>query len=251
MSYNSDLSKVIKRAEEQGFRHERLTNNHHRFKSPDGRGMAVHGGTPSDNYRGWANFMADMRRIGYKEDDMFEETKRSVTTNLGEAIKAAIQQPGTDEESRNSSKPQRGTLPDFIRDHFRNHPDKSYEVDAILMLVRAKGYDFDEKYVGTTIARLYKQGELVRVSRGLYRWPRKSEPAVVTDVVGVPTPTTRVQLVPEVPAPLSSSSEITEDEKELDEALAALGRIEALVRKHKVKARQFNALKELLNKVNA
>jgi hypothetical protein len=65
VSYRGDLSKVRKRAEKQGWRVEKR-KEYWLFFPPDGATSPARApGTPSSQ-RGWANFLADLRRKGYR-----------------------------------------------------------------------------------------------------------------------------------------------------------------------------------------
>lgn len=66
VSYRSDLRKVCKRAEQQGWRVEKR-KEHWLFFPPDGVTPAARiAGTPSSQ-RSWANFLADLKRKGYRQ----------------------------------------------------------------------------------------------------------------------------------------------------------------------------------------
>lgn len=65
-AYKKDLAKVIKRAEEQGWTIRYSRNGHPIFVPPTKDApMVVTSGTPSD-HRTWKNFLAQMKRSGYK-----------------------------------------------------------------------------------------------------------------------------------------------------------------------------------------
>jgi predicted RNA binding protein YcfA (HicA-like mRNA interferase family) len=58
-----ELAKVIAALEDQGWRVERTRKGHWRCYAPDGVGIVVLAGTPSD-HRSFANAVATLRRYG-------------------------------------------------------------------------------------------------------------------------------------------------------------------------------------------
>lgn len=65
MSFDGDLKKIRRRAEEQGWRVEKR-NEYWFFWPPDGTTSPARiGGTPSSQ-RSWLNFLADLKRKGYQ-----------------------------------------------------------------------------------------------------------------------------------------------------------------------------------------
>lgn len=65
MSYQGDLRKVIKRAEEQGWRVEKRKEYWLFFPPNRDLSPARCAGTPSSQ-RSWRNFLADLNRKGYR-----------------------------------------------------------------------------------------------------------------------------------------------------------------------------------------
>jgi predicted RNA binding protein YcfA (HicA-like mRNA interferase family) len=59
----SDLKKLIKALEAQGFTVEPTKSSHYTVRK-DGRRVATLGGTPSDR-RSWQNALAQLRRAGF------------------------------------------------------------------------------------------------------------------------------------------------------------------------------------------
>jgi hypothetical protein len=66
MSRDSDLSKIIKNAQVQGFKYSRTSTGHHQFYAPNGHDIITFSGTPSDG-RSDLNSMAALKRAGYME----------------------------------------------------------------------------------------------------------------------------------------------------------------------------------------
>lgn len=66
VSFEGDLRKIMKRAEEQGWRVEKRKEYWY-FWPPDGTTPpAKIGGTPNTKGRGLKNFLAELRRKGYR-----------------------------------------------------------------------------------------------------------------------------------------------------------------------------------------
>lgn len=64
---DKELRKVAAKAKKQGWEVELTKKNHLRFTSPDGE-VVGNSGTPSD-YRGQKNFLADLKRAGFKDNE--------------------------------------------------------------------------------------------------------------------------------------------------------------------------------------
>lgn len=65
MSYRGDLKKVIKRAEDQGWRVEKRKEYWMFFPPHKDLSPSRVAGTPSSQ-RSWTNFLADLKRKGYR-----------------------------------------------------------------------------------------------------------------------------------------------------------------------------------------
>lgn len=61
---NKDMKKIIKSATQQGWLVE-IAGKHIRWMSPDGKTLLYSPKTGS--YRSWANFMARLKRAGWKD----------------------------------------------------------------------------------------------------------------------------------------------------------------------------------------
>lgn len=62
---DSETRKVVRALRKQGFTVDRTTKGHLRVYDPDGNFVTTHSGTPSE-YRGWKNFLSDLRRAGFQ-----------------------------------------------------------------------------------------------------------------------------------------------------------------------------------------
>lgn len=59
-----DIDKLIKAAEQQGWRVDRTRRGHHRFWPTDGSDPIIHSGTPGD-VRAVRNLLARLKRHGF------------------------------------------------------------------------------------------------------------------------------------------------------------------------------------------
>jgi predicted RNA binding protein YcfA (HicA-like mRNA interferase family) len=64
-SAKKDLKKILREAERQGWQVRQTKNGHWQAFSPDGAGIVTTGGTPSD-HKALKNFVAQLRRYGFK-----------------------------------------------------------------------------------------------------------------------------------------------------------------------------------------
>ncbi len=64
------------------------------------------------------------------------------------------------------------TLVDMVLDAMRKEPNKDFSVRAVMI---ATGID-DQKYVRSTLGRLYREGRIEKIARGWYRISKIVEP---------------------------------------------------------------------------
>ncbi|MGH9608028.1 MAG: hypothetical protein ACRD34_00005, partial [Bryobacteraceae bacterium] len=65
MSYQTDIQRVIRQSEAQGFRVTRTTKGHYQFYSSNKKDIVIASGSPGGgNY--WVAFMGEMKRAGYR-----------------------------------------------------------------------------------------------------------------------------------------------------------------------------------------
>lgn len=238
VSAHGDLMKLIRRAEQQGFRHVILSNNHHRFYSPDGETIVQCSSTVRDG-AWWHKFIREMIVAGYRVNDELikEQGMNGATTNLGDAMREAQESPPVPKVRR------RGDVSNTAMDYFRSHPDKVISVHELMSILRARLGDVHENAGWSWINRMVLSRKIQKRDRGTYQW--------VSDRA-LPVPSLVQPRGTGSPAPVADpDGYIDADERELDEALAALGRIEAVVRKYKAIARQLVELKALINKVQS
>lgn len=232
MSYNSDLERVRKRAEAQGFRYRLTERNHHQFYSPDKESIVVTAGTPGD-VRGWTNFMADMKRAGYKDSDL--------TLSLGEALSMAKAN-GNGADHHAPSTMRATGVTDAIVEYLHGEmmPRKT---NAIVEAVQAKHPTFTRESIVQACANAAAYDRLVKTAHATYTVPGRVARAVIPPLTQSDPPPDAMVVRGVAPA----KAEVDPDEVELDEALAALGRIETMVRKYKGIVRQMADLRRIMN----
>jgi hypothetical protein len=241
MSYNSDLDRVKKRSLEQGWRIKITTAGHHQFIPPDkDEEIVVTSGTPGDQ-RSWNNFLSDMRRSGYRDEPL---------TAMGEAFEAArgaspvpVSKPPTTH---------------FVLEVLGRHLD-GMSVANIQAYVLSQRPDLTEYAVPGALASLKAKGKVMSVGHGFYRIASPvKEPRVIVHVPEPVPPVVEFKppvLEPTTTAPVMIAGSTTGDPAidvdlaELDAALVALSKIEAVVRRNRAVLAQFAVLKQLLNKV--
>lgn len=160
MSYDGDMRKIIKRAEELGFRYRFTEGGHHQFYAPNGHDIIHAGGTPGSD-AAFTAFMSKMRRAGYTEYD-------GATTALGEALAEAAQK-----HSNGAAMPAtpaaKLTTRQIIRDYLIAHPEGVINVEQMQALVATVRPDLGPTSAQQALTVMTQKGELVRTDRGLYR----------------------------------------------------------------------------------
>jgi len=238
MSSGFDIGKIIKQAQEQGFRYRRTEKNHHQFYAPNGKDIIVCSGT-SSNWRGEENFMHDMKAAGYVHG----------LNSLGDALSAAgVSAPKAANGGAKLSVVQ------LIIDALARHPDGMSAVD-LRMVVNSQRPELSGKnkvYSGlnTVVTKGYVKKwpngnyRLTDVDRSNFRTYGRNR-AAAADPAGLPK--TNGAHNPTVGAGArTGDSAIDEDLAALDGALAALARIETVVRKNREVLVQFAKLKAML-----
>lgn len=168
MSFDGDIARVVREAIDQGWRHSRTERNHHQFLAPNGHDIVVTGGTPSDQ-RGWQNFMADMKRAGFRN---------GATTSLGDLLQAASTKtngatapPDTEKLKAPGAALSSRTI---IRDLLRAHPDGT-TYSALNTTLHSLKPDAHDNATSQTIHSMTKSGEVVKVRHGFYRLATETE----------------------------------------------------------------------------
>lgn len=243
MSARGDLRRVIARAERQGFRHEILGSGHHRFYAPNNRSIVQCSATMREG-GWWHRFMLEMKKAGYQHQEqrtVSDVNNTHATTSLGDALQSALKTPAV---------APRGTYANLVRAAMQREPEHWFCAASVKTLIHAAGFTaYTETSAGALLATLCKQGQCHRGDPGWYRHAAPNPERALKALL--PSPATTV------------SCDATGDDRELDEALAALGRIEtvinealndvgrieAVVRKYKHIIAQVRQMKTLLDGV--
>lgn len=240
MSYNSDLEKVRRKAEEQGWRYRRTEGGHHQFYSPDKETIVTAAGTPSDQ-RGWLNFLADMKRGGFRSAEDYGTVAQALVEAQNKATKpepssqqaeqsvepsSTTTQPTITERSE-VTKPKVSAV-DHVRSLLRNSPGKAFQVQEVVSKVQAAEKGHKMAAIAMALKSLTDRGELVRVSQGFYQWKgdKKAAPAK------------------EKPKPETNG--IDSDLVALDAALAALDKVGEIVLRNREMLLKLIEFKKLL-----
>lgn len=233
MSGNIDMGKVIKQAQDQGFKYRMTEKSHHQFYAPDGETIVTHSGTSSD-WRGDENFMADMKRAGYVHG----------LNQLGDALSAA----GVKEKLANGGA--KLSISQYIIDALARHPE-GLDAASLKMIVMSARSDVAPNSVYSGVNTLINRKYVVKMSSGLYKLTDVDRSGFRTfirdrakEVRSKTNGATRPKSV-EV-GERTGDSMVDEDLQALDNALAALAHIEGVVRKNREVLVQLATLKKLL-----
>lgn len=227
MSYDSDMQSVIREAQSQGWRYQLTEKGHHQFYSPNGKDIVVASGT-SVNNTGWDRFMADMKRAGF----------RNGLGTLGEAMPTALTALASKEAERR--RVSNLTAPQLILDLMTRHPEGMSTQDSVAY-IRSVKPELSTSSTYQALANLTTRGQLERIGHGFYRIPKPKDPLAATP------PVAKEEAAPQHAAGESSGDpQIDDDLRALDEALAALARIESVVRKNRDVLHQLAQLKKAI-----
>lgn len=230
---------ILAAAERQGFRKVKTTSGHYKLYAPNGRDIVLSSG--KERGKNVKALLSHLRRAGFKE-----EIPVSATTNLGDALSKALPLA-------------RPRVKDILIECLTRKPLKVWAVEDLIVIVRHARPDIQRAVVYQALSQLMSDGKVVRADRGSYRWDvqEHSEPTVVTNEKEFTAPALApsLQSTPEpqpaalAPAPPATISDLSTDQDlaELDEALAALAKLEQMVKKHRAVVQQLAALKKLLN----
>ena len=234
MSFDSDLARVVKRATDQGFRVRQTERNHWQFYAPNKEDIVTTGGTPSDA-RSWANFMAGLKRAGYEDTDGPKTVMAAALEQASAAAVGPLETPPALQVARSGMK-----LIDVVSDTLRQHADRIYTVEELNLIVRSHGMTPGETSVSGALMRLVDRGAVRRLGRGQYRWEDGSG---ARPVVFAPAPAVQEH---ELPGTTTGDVDIDADLRALDEALVALAKLEAVIRRNRAIAARTADLKKLL-----
>ena len=240
--YRDNIQQLIRDAQEQGWRHERTSLNHHKFLAPNGKDICVTSGTPSD-VRSVDNFIADMRRAGFQLPS--ERFKAPVIAEAFDdaMVRIAAVPPPSQPNQRLFP---RNAVKNAMDAYFARHDGQRVHRGDLFAALRSQLIGVNEETLNSSLGRMVMRGDLVKCGRGeyIYHAPGKAAPDV-----RAPYGSQQAAPTPPPPPPLATvPTELTsDDERELDEALVALSRIEGVVRKYRAVIKQFAALKKLMN----
>lgn len=247
MSYDSDIDRVRKKAELQGWRYTKSTNGHHQFYSPDKESIVTAAGTPSD-YRGWQNFLSDMKRAGFKWDDF-----GSMGQALAEAKEKVEPQPPTPLQVAMGKVTNLLSASDHVYSLLKNNPTKQFHVQEVLDKVRVVCPSASMGAVSQKLMTMVNKGDALRLGHqrsGIYQF--KLHPVAPTSPP--PVQATATPTPPPVEAKPTGSllgsytgdEAIDADLRIMDNALGALGQIEEVVKRNRERLFKLAELKKLL-----
>lgn len=241
MSYDSDLEKIRKKSEQQGWRYKRTEGGHHQFYSPDKETIVTAAGTPGDQ-RGWLNFLADMKRGGYRDD--FRDLSITPVGPIGIALLEAKGEPvmvtappkEVPKAPEESDEEDTVSVAEHVRSLLRNNPQQEFHLDDIYRKIKAVSKKATKVNVSQICVNSVRKGRFRRVGEigektGKYQWVGEEKVARRSKKV--------------------NSGSLVDDSgdldlKQLDEALAALGKIEEVVRRTKEKITLLQQFKQLM-----
>jgi hypothetical protein len=205
MAMSNQMQEVIAKAIEQGWSHQVTGSGHHKLVPPGDGDIVVASSTPGDQ-RSFKNFLASMKRNGFKEMDEREilMEKRRV----------------------------RG-LTNALRELMRSKPGKPYNTDELKLIAHARMPGCAESSVSSSIDYMHKLGEIVRLAPGQYRWA--GEVQTMASVVTQP-----------VLEQQGEQSPVGEVDKLLADFLEIAARVETVLRKHAKIEQKNQELKRLL-----
>lgn len=228
MSRDSDLSKIIKNAQVQGFRYTKTSTGHHQLYAPNRKDIITTSGTPGDS-RGWNNFLADLKRAGYME-----------LQTLGDAMPKKADS----EEELPKPKP---TVNQYIVDLLKRHPEgmSSSDIGAYIHSVRP---DVGKTAYSGALTVLHQSGVINKSGQGFYKTGSIQLKAQRTAPTKAKTP---VESKPEVfRNNATENTSIDKDMKAMDialnDALVALTKVDTIAQRMKSKLAKFAQLRELL-----
>lgn len=219
-----DYDQVLKQAEEKGWTVRRTKGSHLELKSPCGEHTVHASGTPSD-HRAALNLRADLRRAGLDTTDSKDTT---------------------DGKDAGGEHMHRGELLTCVRAIFSEQPEHIFTLDEMWTRVHARLPVAKRSSTEQTVYTLLGRHEIKRVDKGQYRLR-----TVEHDTREVRTADFQQGGVPA--GMQTGDQDVDEDARILDEALAALGRIQERIveRVHAVLQEEVQRALEPLAKVDS
>lgn len=263
MSYQTDIQRVIRQSEAQGFRVTRTTKGHYQFYSSNKKDIVIASGSPGGgNY--WVAFMGEMKRAGYREN--------VATTSLAEGLAALI--PKKEEtEAANDALPApqfklgeetppppmstkdlpvpRPSAGAVIREYLTKRGPLGANMDDIQQVVQVARGTVGERHLCNGATYQLKKAGVVEPlpikGRGWWRIVT-GESATPPKFVPAKSVSPPVKTAPPAHAAsdLLSTDAIEEDIAKLDNLLNALSEAEGVLRRQRDVAIKLRELRELL-----
>ncbi len=251
MSYESDIEKLRRSAERQGWRYSKTTRGHHQFYAPNKHDIITFAGTPGD-VRGFTNSVAQMKKCGY-----IEPNGGPLRHTLGDALQAPQAEPQSAPEVVMSVVSRIGAggrprIPALVIEYLDTHKDRTFTPDEIALHVVALRPGTDQLIIKQECSRICKEGRIRRGAYGEYASNHYRSTQELRQPPALPPPPapppTQTPPPPDAVAAPATVENIDDDIAQLDAALAALGTIEAVVRRNRDVMKQFKELKAMLDK---
>jgi hypothetical protein len=153
MSYKTDMLKIIKRAEMQGWRHQKTSSGHHQFFAPPPSRMIIVASGTSCNNTGWRRFLADMKKAGLKMED--EEMEKAAEDIFPQADRPKIH------------------VIDYVRDFLRNRETEAFSIDTLHASCAVYYNGIERQRVKDVVSQLFSQAEIHGVqftNETCYQW---------------------------------------------------------------------------------
>lgn len=231
----SEFDYIVKRAEGQGWRHQKTERGHHQFYAPDGKTIVTCGNVPNHTeHHAEHNFMADMKRAGYVHG----------MSSLGDALQAA------------GAKPANGgaklSVVQYLIDALSRHPDGLGAAD-LKAIVKSARPELQDNAAYSGLNTLVSKGMAKKSPAGIYKLTDVDRSKLKTFVKGqrkaaAPAKTNGANGAAHhhEAGARTGDATIDADLQALDNALAALAHIEGVVRRNREVLAQTAILKKML-----
>lgn len=251
MQASNEIERIIKRAGKQGWRRRDTGGGHIMLYAPDKVGMVTV--SKDANFRSLKNFMAELKKHGYKEKDEVE-----LKTNGHDHGDAPFMEPPTEAQAVEETRivdpyptPQPvekkvyPSVASLVADYYAK-PERtlgeSYDIPTTLEAVRVHNPNANTASVQNAVINLVAKGRLIRSDRGRYRLA----PTGVAVPVHETTPTATTAPVEVKPVAALHEEFLEQDIQTLDECLEALSKIDTVVRRTRDRILKIKQLKEAL-----
>lgn len=237
MNYTSEMARIQKNAEAQGWKVKRTTAGHWSFYAPNGEDIVTTAGTPSD-HRGHYNFIARMKKGGYMTTP--------ATTLLGSLLSEAMDNINKDkeEEEEVEVKPvpkgpkisARLILRDYIR---KGEPGRTYMLEELEDVLRVQRPDLGKSSASQSMTALVAEGLICRQGVGMYRLVQ--EGSAVAPLTSQPKPTAKHAV-----GAHTGDAAIDADLAVLDEIVNTFAKLEGVLQRTRAALMQAVELKRVL-----